>query len=82
MRTISNGPCSGFFPELFSDLSYSYLSNKRMVANKRRVWKKYLNLINEGSGTNGEFLQRYIKELLKIVTLFDFHPIFQLFFQK
>ena len=23
-----------------------------MVANNRRVWKKYLNLINEGSGTN------------------------------
>ena len=32
---------------------YSYLSNKRWVANNRRVWKKYLNLINKGSGTNG-----------------------------
>ena len=32
---------------------YSYLSNKRRVANNRRVWKKYLNLINEGSATNG-----------------------------
>ena len=31
----------------------SNLSNKRKVANNRRVWKKYLNLINEGSGTNG-----------------------------
>ena len=27
-------------------LEYSYLSNKRRVANKRRVWKKYQNLIN------------------------------------
>ena len=33
----------------------SYLSNKRRVANNhraannRRVWKKYLNLINEGT---------------------------------
>ena len=34
-------------------LSYSYLSNKRRVANNRRVWKEYPNLINEGSGTNG-----------------------------
>ena len=32
---------------------YSYLSNKRRVANNRIVWKKYINLINEGSGTNG-----------------------------
>ena len=38
---------------------YSFLSNKRRVANKRRVWKKCqsrllgLNPINEGSGTNG-----------------------------
>ena len=31
---------------------YSYLSNKRGVANNRRVWRKYLNLINKGSGTN------------------------------
>ena len=27
---------------------YSYLSNKRRVANNRRVWKKYLNQINKG----------------------------------
>ena len=32
--------------------NYFYLSNKRRVANNRRVWKKYLNLRNEGSGTN------------------------------
>ena len=30
----------------------SNLSNKRWVANKRRVWKKYQNLINKWSGTN------------------------------
>ena len=35
------------------EISYSYLSNKRRVANKHSVWKKYQNLINEGSGTNG-----------------------------
>ena len=29
---------------------YSFVSNKRRVANKRRVWKKYQNLINVGSG--------------------------------
>ena len=32
---------------------YSFLSNKLRVANKRRVWKKYQNLMNEESGTNG-----------------------------
>ena len=32
---------------------YSYLSNKRRVANNLRVWKKYLNLITKVSGTNG-----------------------------
>ena len=32
---------------------YSFLSNKRRVANKRRVWKKYQNLINEAPGTTG-----------------------------
>ena len=37
----------------FLIIIYSYLFNKRRVANNRRVWKKYLNLINEGSGTNG-----------------------------
>ena len=29
---------------------YSFVSNKRRAANKRRFWKKYQNLIN---GTNG-----------------------------
>ena len=28
------------------EFEYSYVSNKRRVANKRRVWKKYQNLIN------------------------------------
>jgi len=32
---------------------YSFVSNKHRVANKRRVWKKYQNQINVGSGTNG-----------------------------
>ena len=31
-------------------LYYFFLSNKCRVANKPRVWKKYPNLINEGSG--------------------------------
>ena len=31
----------------------AFVSNKRMVANKRRVWKQYQKLMNEGSGTNG-----------------------------
>ena len=38
---------------LLMKASYSYLSKKRRVAKNRRVWKKNLNLINEGSGTNG-----------------------------
>ena len=42
-----------FANSLMFQHDYSYLSNKRRVANNRRVWKKYLNLINEGSGTNG-----------------------------
>ena len=29
-------------------ITYSYLSNKRRVTNKRGVWKKYLNLIKKG----------------------------------
>ena len=60
-------------------INYSYLFNKRRVANNRRVWKKYINLINEGSGTHegpGIFVQ-HIKKPLKIATFFDFHPIFQ-----
>ena len=63
-----------------STFEYSYLSNKRRVANNRRVWKKYLNLIDEGSGTSegpGIF-----ETLYKIAIFFDFRPIFQSFFQK
>ena len=37
--------CEKFWSQIKSVLS--------RVANKRRVWKKNLNLINEGSGTNG-----------------------------
>ena len=54
---------------------YSYLSNKRRVANRRRVWKKYINLINEGSGTNegpGIFVTLY-KE-----AFFRFSPSFSM----
>ena len=39
--------------KIYISEGYSYLSNKRRVANNRRVWKIYLNLINDGSGTNG-----------------------------
>ena len=39
--------------KIWNYFNYSFVSNKRRVANKRRVWKKYQNLINVGSGTNG-----------------------------
>ena len=39
--------------KISQEFLYSFLSNKRRVANKRRVWKKYQNLINVRSGTNG-----------------------------
>ena len=42
-----------FFLQVSHSIDYSFLSNKRRVANKRRVWKKHQNLINVGSGTNG-----------------------------
>ena len=46
---------------------YSKVSNKRRVANKRRVWKKIQNLINVGSGTNAEpgIFVRLIKEIVE-----------------
>ena len=58
---------------------YSYVSNKRRVANKRRVWKKYQNLINVGSGTNGGLgiFVRLSKEIAENSQIFDFHPNFQ-----
>ena len=46
--------------------------------------KKYLILINEGSGTNvgpGIFVMLY-KEAFEMATFFDFHPIFPWFFSK
>ena len=57
---------------------YQYLSNKRRVANNRRVWKKYLNLINQGFGTNegpGIFVTLYeeafeIRQFFSIFTQF------------
>ena len=55
---------------------YSFVSNKCSVANKHRVWKKYQNLINVGSGTNrGPGI--LTEKLLKIATFFDFHSNFQ-----
>ena len=60
--------------------TYSYLTNKRRVANKRtRVWKKILNLINEGSGTNerpGIFVRLY-KEAFENSQFFDCYLISQ-----
>ena len=64
---------------------YSYLSNKRRVANNRRVWKQYLNLINEGSGTNGGpgiFVTLHKEAFEKNLPSFDFLLIFQGFFSK
>ena len=59
---------------------FSYLSHKRRVANNRRVWKKYLNLINE-FGTNGgpEIFVMLYKETFEISIFFRFFPNF---FQK
>ena len=51
----------------------SYLFNKRRVANKRRVWKKYINLINK--------VMLY-EEAFENCQFFDFHPIFHWFFSK
>ena len=58
---------------------YSFLSNKRRLANKRMVWKKCQNLINEGSGTNEgpEIFVTLYKEVFENSHFFDFHPIFQ-----
>ena len=51
-----------------------------MVANKHRVWKKYQNLINEGSGTNGGpgiFVTLY-KEAFENSHFFRFSPNFSM----
>ena len=63
---------------------YSFVSNKRRVANKRRVWKKYQNLINVVSGTNvgaGIFV-RLNKEIAENSHFFRFSPKFSMIFFK
>ena len=65
-------------------VEYSYVSNKRRVANKRRVWKKCQNLINVGSGTNvrpGIFV-RLNKEIDENRPFFRFSPKFSMIFFK
>ena len=62
-------------PGTYQGPKYSIISDKRRVANNRRVWKKYLNLINEGSGTNGG--PEIFVTLYKEANFFDFYPIFQ-----
>ena len=65
-------------------MEYSYLSNKRRVANERRVWKKYQNLINEGSGIYGGpgvFVTLY-KEVFENSQFFRFSPNFSVIFFK
>ena len=63
---------------------YSYVSNKRRVANKRRVWKKYQNLIKVGSGTNGGpgIFVRLNKEIAENSHFFQFSPKFSMIFFK
>ena len=51
MKYFSKIPCLTLTVGRQKFVKYTYLSNKRRVANNRRVWKQYLNLINEGSGT-------------------------------
>ena len=55
-----------------------------MVANNRWVWKKYLKLINEGSGTNewpGIFVTLY-EEAFENSQFFQFSPNFSMVFFK
>ena len=64
---------------------YSFVSNKRRVANKRRVWKKYQNLINEGSRTNGgpgifATLYKEVFENSHFISIFN--QFFKDFFKK
>ena len=63
---------------------YSYVSNKRRVGNKRRVWKKYQNLINVRSGTNGgpAIFIRLNKEIAENIHFFRFSPKFSMIFFK
>ena len=60
------------------------VSNKRRVANKRRVWKKFQNLINVGSGTNtgpGIFV-RLNQEIVENCHFFRFSAKFSMIFFK
>ena len=61
---------------------YSYLSNECRVANNRRVWKKYLDLINEGCGTNGGpgIFARLNKRIAENSHFFRFSPKFSMIF--
>ena len=60
----------------------SFLSNKRRVGNKCRVWKKYQNLIDVGSGTNGGpgIFVRLNKEIAENSHFFRFSPKFSMIF--
>ena len=71
----------------FITFAYSYLSNKRRVANDHRVWKKTFKptLINEGSGTNGGpgiFVTLLYKEAFENSYFFRFSANFSLIFFK
>ena len=75
-----------FLTEMFyvAKVMYSFVSNKRRVANKRRVWKKYQNLISVGSGTNGGpgIFVRVNKEIAENSHFFRFSPKFSMIFFK
>ena len=60
------------------------VSNKRRVANKRRVWKKNQNLINVGSGTNAgpEIFVRLNQEIVENCHSFRFSAKFSMTFSK
>ena len=65
-------------------LRYSKVSEKRRVANKRRVWKKIQKLINVGSRFNagtGIFV-RLNKEIVENCHFFRFSPKFSMIFSK
>ena len=57
---------------------YPYICNKRRVANKRRVLKKYQNLINVGPG----IFVRLNKEIAENSHFFRFSPKFSMIFFK
>ena len=64
--------------------AYSFVSNKRRVANKRRVWIKCQNLIKVGSETNGGpgIFGRLNKEIAENSHFFRFSPKFSMIFFK